>query len=171
MSVNHAARAARTAAEEGKTTQTKSTSKGPKKRKRGDRGDHDDASDAEDDAREPRSYSLDNGLEIDEHSVGDGRTPESGELVTVKYKAVVAVSGTRLGGGMLSFRLGSGHMVQGFDQGVMLMRPGGHATVTVPAHLGYGEKVTLLLRSVDLLMPAVSLYLRLTLRSSAGVGG
>ena len=130
-----AARASRAAADErkGGANEGKSGSIGKRKRDR----DQDDDDDEE--SRDPRNYELDNGLGVEEHEVGRGRTPESGELVTVKYSAEVA-DGNRLGGGMLSFRLGSGHMVQGFDQGVMLMRQGAHSTLTVPPEIGYGEK-------------------------------
>jgi peptidyl-prolyl cis-trans isomerase A (cyclophilin A) len=129
------ARAKREAADERKDAGAAPDKSSKGKRKRND--EKDDQDDGE--AREPRSYELDNGLQIKEHAVGHGRLPEQWELVTVRYKAEVE-HGNRLGGGMLSFKLGSGHMVQGFDQAVMLMKPGGHATVTVPADLAYGVK-------------------------------
>ena len=38
------------------------------------------------------------------------------------------------------FRLGNGHVSAGWDQGVAGMQVGGRRSLTVPAHLGYGDQ-------------------------------
>ena len=42
-------------------------------------------------------------------------------------------------GDPLSFTLGAGQVIQGWDQGVAGMRVGGRRTITIPPDLGYGS--------------------------------
>ena len=39
-----------------------------------------------------------------------------------------------------SFRLGGGQVIRGWDEGVVGMREGGVRKLTVPPHMGYGDR-------------------------------
>ena len=38
------------------------------------------------------------------------------------------------------FRLGAGQVIAGWDQGVAGMKIGGRRSITIPSHLGYGDR-------------------------------
>ena len=42
--------------------------------------------------------------------------------------------------GTLSFTLGAGDVIKGWDRGIVGMRVGGRRTLIVPAHLAYGSR-------------------------------
>jgi FKBP-type peptidyl-prolyl cis-trans isomerase FkpA len=78
----------------------------------------------------------------EEMTVGTGATAAVGDVVTVHY--VLTLNGTRLessyGGTPLTFQLGAGQLIPGFERGVLGMRVGGKRRVTVPPALGYGNQ-------------------------------
>ncbi|MEL7157043.1 MAG: FKBP-type peptidyl-prolyl cis-trans isomerase [Actinomycetota bacterium] len=82
-------------------------------------------------------------LGIEDHVVGDGAEATSGAQVSVDYVGVSWSTGQEFDaswnrGDPLSFTLGAGQVIQGWDQGVAGMRIGGRRTITIPPHLGYG---------------------------------
>jgi peptidylprolyl isomerase len=44
-----------------------------------------------------------------------------------------------LKGTPISFRLGSGMVIPGWDEGIALLKPGGTALLSIPFNLAYGE--------------------------------
>ena len=83
-------------------------------------------------------------LIIDE-VVGDGPEATGGASVLVDYVGVGFDSGKEFDasynrGEPLSFRVGIGQVIQGWDRGLLGMQVGGRRKLTIPAHLGYGQR-------------------------------
>jgi peptidylprolyl isomerase len=84
-------------------------------------------------------------LAFDDVVVGDGPEATSGATVTVHYVGVAFRSGEEFDaswnrGQPFSFRLGRGHAIQGWDQGVQGMRVGGRRRLTIPSAMAYGAR-------------------------------
>ena len=83
-------------------------------------------------------------LVIDDLVVGDGMEATAGMQVTVDYvggrwstKAEFDASWNR--NDTFSFGLGSGQVIQGWDQGVQGMKVGGRRRLTISPDMGYGQ--------------------------------
>ena len=84
-------------------------------------------------------------LVIDDLTVGDGPEAVAGQKVDVHYVGVGWSTGTEFDaswnrGDTFSFELGGRQVIDGWDQGVAGMRVGGRRRLTIPPHLGYGER-------------------------------
>ncbi len=81
------------------------------------------------------------GLRYEELECGSGDTAGRGDVVTVEYAVTVEGQDEPFDSGTLPpFELGSGGVVQGFDEGVSGMRVGGKRRLIVPPELGYGPQ-------------------------------
>ena len=85
-------------------------------------------------------------LKFEDEVVGTGDTAEAGKNVTVHYTGTL-ITGEKFDssvdrGQPLSFVLGAGRVIQGWDQGVVGMKVGGKRKLTIPPSLGYGEQGT-----------------------------
>lgn len=84
-------------------------------------------------------------LEVTDLSEGDGDEATAGNTVHVHYVGVSHSTGEEFDsswnrGDPLSFRLGSGQVISGWDQGVQGMKVGGRRQLVIPPHLGYGDR-------------------------------
>ncbi len=84
-------------------------------------------------------------LQIDDLVVGDGNEATPGRTVVVHYVGVAFSTGEEFDaswnrGSPFQFPLGGGKVIAGWDQGVQGMRVGGRRRLTIPPHLGYGER-------------------------------
>jgi peptidylprolyl isomerase len=84
-------------------------------------------------------------LEVTDVSEGDGKEATSGSTVIVHYVGVAHSTGEEFDasynrGEPLSFRLGVGQVIAGWDQGVTGMKVGGRRKLVIPPHLGYGDR-------------------------------
>jgi FKBP-type peptidyl-prolyl cis-trans isomerase len=80
-------------------------------------------------------------LQIEDVTVGTGATVAAGDVVTVHYRGTL-LDGTQfdssIGGTPLTFRVGGGSLIPGFEQGMIGMRVGGKRRLTIPPALAYG---------------------------------
>jgi len=84
------------------------------------------------------------GLKYIDQEVGSGKSPLSGQGVSVHYVGTLE-DGTKFDssvdrGKPFSFTIGIGRVIQGWDEGVMSMKVGGKRRLTIPADLGYGAQ-------------------------------
>ncbi len=82
------------------------------------------------------------GLYFIEKEAGTGRQAAAGKEVKVHY-TLYNIEGRKLqssldGGQPFSFTLGQRQVIQGWDEGIALMKAGGKATLLVPSSLAYG---------------------------------
>jgi FKBP-type peptidyl-prolyl cis-trans isomerase len=84
------------------------------------------------------------GLEYIEVEAGMGAQAEAGKTVSVHYTGkfqdgkVFDSSVSR--GEPITFQLGRGNVIKGWDEGIALMKVGGKAQLIIPPALAYGER-------------------------------
>ncbi|MCC9043007.1 MAG: peptidylprolyl isomerase [Flavobacterium sp.] len=74
---------------------------------------------------------------------GTGKQAEKGKTVSVHYKGALA-NGTEFDSSYkrkkpIEFPLGMGHVIEGWDEGIALLKVGDKARFVIPSYLGYGE--------------------------------
>jgi peptidylprolyl isomerase len=84
-------------------------------------------------------------LLIEDIELGDGPEAVNGQPVNVHYVGVSWSTGQVFDsswsrGELFAFPLGAGQVIAGWDEGVAGMRVGGRRRLTIPPHLGYGER-------------------------------
>ena len=84
-------------------------------------------------------------LEIKDIWQGDGPAAKAGDTVSVHYVGVAFSTGEEFDaswnrGRPLSFELGAGQVIPGWDRGIDGMKVGGRRRLTIPAHLAYGDR-------------------------------
>jgi peptidylprolyl isomerase len=84
-------------------------------------------------------------LEITDIWEGDGPVASAGDRVTVHYVGVAHSTGEQFDaswdrGEPLSFQLGTGRVIAGWDQGLQGMKVGGRRQLVIPPGLAYGDR-------------------------------
>ncbi|GAA5164107.1 FKBP-type peptidyl-prolyl cis-trans isomerase [Pseudonocardia eucalypti] len=84
-------------------------------------------------------------LQITDIREGDGAEAKAGDTVSVHYVGVAWSNGEEFDsswnrGTPLSFQLGIGQVIPGWDKGVQGMKVGGRRQLVIPAHLAYGDQ-------------------------------
>jgi FKBP-type peptidyl-prolyl cis-trans isomerase len=86
------------------------------------------------------------GLKIEEVQAGTGAVAEKGKTVDVHYTGRLT-NGTKFDSSLdrgepISFPLGTGMVIKGWDEGIAGMKVGGKRKLTIPPDLGYGPRGT-----------------------------
>ena len=82
-------------------------------------------------------------LKIEDLRVGTGAQAVPGKTLSLYYTGKLEngkVFDSNVGKTPLTFALGGGQMIPGFEQGVTGMKVGGTRTITIPSSLGYGAQ-------------------------------
>lgn len=83
-------------------------------------------------------------LKSEDIKVGGGQEAKAGDTVSVNYTGTLTdgtvFDSTSLSGQPFEFQLGTGQVIQGWDEGVQNMKVGGTRKLTIPPSLGYGSQ-------------------------------
>lgn len=84
-------------------------------------------------------------LVIEDVIVGDGPEATAGDTVSAHYVGVAFSTGEEFDaswdrGAPLDFAVGTGQVIQGWDQGILGMRVGGRRRLEIPARMAYGDR-------------------------------
>lgn len=87
---------------------------------------------------------TESGLRYQIIQAGSGKTPESGQTVSVHYKGMFAdgkeFDNSYKRGNPISFPVGMGNVIPGWDEGIQLLKVGDKARFVIPSDLGYGSR-------------------------------
>jgi len=87
---------------------------------------------------------TESGLKYYDLEVGEGPSPEAGQLVSVHYTGWLE-DGTKFDSSLdrgqpITFPIGVGQVIPGWDEGVSTMKVGGQRQLVIPSKLAYGEQ-------------------------------
>lgn len=92
----------------------------------------------------PDAKPTESGLFFISEKKGSGSKPEAGQKVKVHYTGMF-LDGTKFDssvdrGQPFEFTLGQKQVINGWDEGIAMMRKGGKATLVIPSHIAYGPQ-------------------------------
>ena len=88
------------------------------------------------------------GLQITDTVVGTGESPKQGQTCVMHYTGWLYENGQKGKkfdssvdrGQPFQFRIGTGMVIKGWDEGVATMKVGGKRTLILPPEMGYGAR-------------------------------
>lgn len=87
---------------------------------------------------------TDSGLFYQLEDAGEGEKAETGKQVTVHYTGMLlngeVFDSSHQRNEPITFELGAGRVIQGWDEGITLFRVGGKGKLVIPSPLGYGPR-------------------------------
>ena len=85
-----------------------------------------------------------NKLVIDDVTIGTGNEVVKGDTVVVNYVGTLQngteFDNSRKRGEPITFKVGEGRVIQGWEQGLMGMKVGGQRILVIPPEMGYGNR-------------------------------
>ena len=89
-----------------------------------------------------KEFTTPSGLKVEIIKEGTGPKPQAGQTVSVHYTGTLPdgkkFDSSRDRGEPISFPLGQGRVIRGWDEGIALLNVGTRAKLTIPPDLGYG---------------------------------
>lgn len=84
-------------------------------------------------------------LVVEDIEIGDGAETVPGAMISAHYVGVSWSTGEEFDaswnrGQPLSFQVGVGQVIKGWDDGLIGMKVGGRRKIIIPPHLGYGDQ-------------------------------
>ncbi len=91
-----------------------------------------------------REEKTESGLRMIIHKEGSGPIAKAGQVLSVHYSGMLE-NGNKFDSSVdkgipLTFKLGAGQMIKGFDEAFSLMNKGAKRTLIIPPELGYGSR-------------------------------
>jgi peptidylprolyl isomerase len=92
----------------------------------------------------PNTVTTESGLKYLDLVEGTGETPKEGQKVTVHYTGTLEngkqFDSSRDRNQPFSFRIGTGQVIKGWDEGISNMKVGGRRQLIIPPDLAYGSR-------------------------------
>lgn len=95
---------------------------------------------------QPSTHTTPSGLKYTEINPAEAWAAKTGDTVYVQYTGTLADGGTKFDSSYdhpdkqpISFTLGAGQVIKGWDEGIVGMKLGDKRTLTIPSNLAYGE--------------------------------
>ena len=90
------------------------------------------------------TITLESGLKYILIEEGEGKKPDAGKSISVHYTGYLS-DGSKFDssvdrGEPLTFPIGTGQVIKGWDEGLALLNTGSRARLIIPASLGYGTE-------------------------------
>lgn len=88
---------------------------------------------------------MTSGFVVETIKAGTGPAPQAGQLCVIHYTGTLAADGTKFNssrdrGKPFEFRLGTGQVIRGWDEGVAQMKVGGRYRLKIRSDYGYGAR-------------------------------
>lgn len=90
------------------------------------------------DTKQQNIKTTPSGLQYQIHRAGSGETAKFGDKLKVRYTGKL-LNGKVFDSGVFDLTLQDGVVIEGWTEGLQLMKKGGQYTLFVPANLAYGE--------------------------------
>ncbi len=87
--------------------------------------------------------SMDNALKINDIKIGEGDGVKPGDEVIVHYSGTLSngeeFDNSKLRNQPFEFKVGKGMVIEGWDKGILGMKPGGTRVLVIPPEMAYGS--------------------------------
>lgn len=86
-----------------------------------------------------REIKTPSGLKFCDIEIGCGKLPSVRQNAVIRYKGYLGKDGNIFSKGIINIKFGKGEIIQGWEEGLSTMRPGGKRELLIPPHLAYGD--------------------------------